>query len=189
MNMKNGSSKSSKKKRLTQEQVRLLEESFNGNNRLEPDRKLQLAHELDIPPRQIAIWYQNKRARWKNQSLELDYTAVHMRLEAALAHKRQLEKEVQRLRAELQKYSEFQISTKQHVQMLQPQPQPHRQLVSVSSISSNCDEVGSSSLHDDQVNCSWMNEDDQAALRVEEFYACLMGTNGINSNIEFNSNV
>lgn len=175
---KNYSPKNNKKKRLTQEQVSLLEESFNGNNRLEPERKLQLAHELDIPPRQIAIWYQNKRARWKNQSLELDYTAIHMRLEAALAQKSQLEKEVQRLRAELQK-SQAQNLPKQQVQMLQPQ---HPQLVSVSSMDSNCDEVGSSSLQDDQVNCSWMNDHDQAALRVEEFYACLMGTNGSNFN-------
>ncbi|KAK1395576.1 Homeobox-leucine zipper protein ATHB-52 [Heracleum sosnowskyi] len=180
-NQKSYSSKSNnKKKRLTQDEVRLLEESFNGNNRLEPERKLQLARELGIPPRQIAIWYQNKRARWKNQSLELDYTAIHMRLEAALAQKRQLEKEVQRLRVELQK-SQAQALPKRQVQMLQPQ-HPH-QLVSVSSIESNCDEVGSSSLHDDQVHCSWMNDHDQAAaLRVEEFYACLMGTNGSNFN-------
>lgn len=168
-------SKSNKKKRLTQEQVRQLEASFNGNNRLEPERKLQLAQELDIPPRQIAIWYQNKRARWKNQSLELDYTALHMRLEAALTQKRQLEKEAQRLRIELQK-SHAEIALKQQVQMLQPQPPP---LVSVSSISSNCDEVRSSSLHEDQVNCSWMHDQ---ALRVEEFYACLMAANGSNFN-------
>ncbi|KAL8087825.1 hypothetical protein AgCh_037820 [Apium graveolens] len=167
-------SKSNKKKRLTQEQVRLLEASFNGNNRLEPERKLQLARELDIPPRQIAIWYQNKRARWKNQSLELDYTALHMRLEAALTQKRQLEKEAQRLRIELQK-SQAEIAVKQQVQMFHTQPP----LVSLSSISSNCDEVRSSSLHEDQVNCSWMHDQ---AMRVEEFYACLMGANGSNFN-------
>lgn len=176
-NQKYYSSKSDKKKRLAQEQVRLLEASFNGNNRLEPERKLQLAHELDIPPRQIAIWYQNKRARWKNQSLELDYTALHMRLEAALTQKRQLEKEAQCLRLELQK-SQAEISLKQQVQMLQAQPPP---LVSVSSISSYCDEVRSSSLHEDQVDCSWMLDHDQA-IRVEEFYACLMGANGSNFN-------
>ncbi|KAL8144969.1 homeobox-leucine zipper protein ATHB-52-like [Apium graveolens] len=178
-NQKHYTCNSNKKKRLTEEQVRLLEESFNGNNRLEPERKLQLAHELGIPPRQIAIWYQNKRARWKNQSLELDYTAIHIRLEAALAQKRQLEKEVQRLRVELQR-SQAQFLPQEQVQMVQAQPPP--QLVSVSSIDSNCDEVGSSSLHDDQVNCSWMNDHEQAALRVQEFYACLMGTNESNFN-------
>lgn len=174
-NQKHYYSKSNKKKRLTQEQVRLLEASFNGNNRLEPERKLQLAQELDIPPRQIAIWYQNKRARWKNQSLELDYTALHMQLEAALTQKKQLEKEAQRLRLELQK-SQAQISHKQQVEMLRPQPP----LGSVSSISSNCDEViRTSNLHVDQVNCSWMHDQ---ALRIDEFYACLMGANGSNFN-------
>ncbi|KAE9458079.1 hypothetical protein C3L33_10012, partial [Rhododendron williamsianum] len=91
------------KKRLTNDQVRLLEISFGSNKKLEPERKLQLARDLGIPPRQIAIWYQNKRARWKTQSLELDHSALQLRLEAASAEKKQLEKEVERLREELEK--------------------------------------------------------------------------------------
>ncbi|RVW79367.1 Homeobox-leucine zipper protein ATHB-52 [Vitis vinifera] len=44
------------KKRLTQDQVRLLETSFDHGKKLEPERKLHLARELGVPPRQVAIW-------------------------------------------------------------------------------------------------------------------------------------
>ncbi|KAF8391297.1 hypothetical protein HHK36_023599 [Tetracentron sinense] len=91
------------KKRLTQDQVRLLETSFTCDKKLEPERKFQLAHELGLPPRQVAIWYQNKRARWKNRSLELDYKALQLRLDNALADNRRLEREVSRLKGELEK--------------------------------------------------------------------------------------
>ncbi|KAI3457421.1 hypothetical protein Pfo_014084 [Paulownia fortunei] len=134
------------KKRLNQDQVRLLEATFDATKKLEPERKFQLARELGVPPRQIAIWYQNKRARWKNQSLELDYGSLQVRLEAALAEKEQLEKE----------------------QAHQAGTAPP-----VSSLSSCCDEgAGSSSLNDD-VGCSanWANGE---ALQFEELYACLM---------------
>ncbi|KAK6946678.1 Homeobox domain [Dillenia turbinata] len=95
------------KKRLTQDQLRLLEKSFHYEKKLEPQRKLQLARELGLPPRQIAIWYQNKRARWKTQSLEHDYNALQLRLDTALAEKRSLEKDVERLRQELDKAQEM----------------------------------------------------------------------------------
>ncbi|KAK3028390.1 hypothetical protein RJ639_039600 [Escallonia herrerae] len=130
-----------KRKRLSEDQVRLLEASFGYNKKLEPERKLQLAREVGIPPRQVAIWYQNKRARWKNQSLELDYNTLQVRLESALAEKRQFQKEVERLRVEV-------LALKQ----AQGQAQGHFS----SSLSSCGDEAGSSSLHDD-VNCSWVN--------------------------------
>lgn len=44
------------KKRLTQEQVKRLEASFDSTKKLEFDQKLQLAKELGVHPRQIAIW-------------------------------------------------------------------------------------------------------------------------------------
>ncbi|GJR22698.1 homeobox-leucine zipper protein ATHB-52 [Tanacetum coccineum] len=57
-------------------------------------------NQTGLPPRQIAIWYQNKRARWKNQSLEHDYNMLQLQLEATLFETRQLQKEVDKLRAE-----------------------------------------------------------------------------------------
>ncbi|XP_042026874.1 homeobox-leucine zipper protein ATHB-52-like [Salvia splendens] len=150
------------KKRLSQEQVRLLEASFDSGKKLEPERKFQLARDLGVPPRQIAIWHQNKRARWKSHSLELDHGAMQLRLDAALAEKRELEKEVGLLRSELRRAQDMLGAARGGGGGGPP--------VS-SQLSSCCDETGggggSSSLNED-VGCSanWPN--------VEELYACLM---------------
>ncbi|XP_059625974.1 homeobox-leucine zipper protein ATHB-52-like [Cornus florida] len=144
------------KKRLNQEQVRLLEASFNFNNKLDADRKLQLSQELGIPPRQIAIWYQNRRARWKSQSLEVDHKALQMRLESALADNKRLEREVERLREELDKAREILLAfNTPNYSSLPP------------SISTSCDDVGSSSLLGDSKN-----------QLDKELFACLIGDEG-----------
>ncbi|TKY58793.1 Homeobox-leucine zipper protein HAT5 [Spatholobus suberectus] len=62
-----------KKRRLTSEQVQVLESNFEVENKLEPERKVQLAKELGMQPRQVAIWFQNRRARFKTKQLEKDY--------------------------------------------------------------------------------------------------------------------
>ncbi|XP_050370536.1 homeobox-leucine zipper protein ATHB-52-like [Argentina anserina] len=154
------------KKRLTQDQVKLLERSFSSNNKLEPDRKLLLAKQLGIPARQVAIWYQNKRARWKTQSLELGYNAIQMRLDTALAEKRRLEKDVERLKEELNRAHELFLALNNQRQ----QVSGDNHAVVCSVFSSSCDQEGatSSSLLGDQgVN--------HEIKDYEELYACLIG--------------
>lgn len=65
-----------KKRRLLPNQVQFLEKSFEVDNKLEPERKVQLAQELGLQPRQIAIWFQNRRARYKTKLLEKDYDVL-----------------------------------------------------------------------------------------------------------------
>ncbi|CAI9757044.1 unnamed protein product [Fraxinus pennsylvanica] len=151
------SSSKHKKKRLNEGQVRLLEASFDANKKLDPEHKFHLARELGVPPRQIAIWYQNKRARWKNQSLEVDYSSLQMRLETALSDKKQLEKEIDNLRGKLKRTQDMLLAS-------QGCPPP------VSSFSSYCDE-GSSNFIDDGRR-SWEIVDQ--TLQFQELYACLM---------------
>ncbi|EYU28699.1 hypothetical protein ABFS82_12G107200 [Erythranthe guttata] len=65
-----------KKRRLMPEQVLFLEKSFDVENKLEPDRKTQLAKQLGLQPRQVAIWFQNRRARSKTKVLEREYGSL-----------------------------------------------------------------------------------------------------------------
>ncbi|CAH2070032.1 unnamed protein product [Thlaspi arvense] len=92
-----------KKRRLTQEQVSQLEKCFTFNKKLEPDLKLQLSNTLGLPQRQVAVWFQNKRARSKTQSLELQLCNLQSKLEAALSDKAKLEHQVQFLQDELRR--------------------------------------------------------------------------------------
>lgn len=65
-----------KKRRLTSDQVLFLEKNFDVENKLEPERKVQLAKEIGLQPRQVAIWFQNRRARFKTKQLEKDYNSL-----------------------------------------------------------------------------------------------------------------
>ncbi|KAJ7298623.1 hypothetical protein O6H91_Y523800 [Diphasiastrum complanatum] len=90
-----------KKRRLTAEQVRSLERSFDVDNHLEPERKLQLARDLGLQPRQVAIWFQNRRARWKTKQLERDYNILKGAYDTLMEEKEKLYVEISSLKAKL----------------------------------------------------------------------------------------
>ncbi|MCO5547033.1 hypothetical protein L7F22_000474 [Adiantum nelumboides] len=83
-----------RKKRLTMDQTQSLECSFAMDNKLEPERKKKLALELGLQPRQVAIWYQNRRARTKTKTLEEKYVVLNMQYQNVLKEKKNLEAEV-----------------------------------------------------------------------------------------------
>lgn len=83
-----------KKKRLTSEQLEALENSFQEEIKLDPDRKMKLAHELGLQPRQIAVWFQNRRARWKAKHLEHLYDTLKQEFDAVFREKQKLQEEV-----------------------------------------------------------------------------------------------
>ncbi|KAF5803602.1 putative transcription factor HB-other family [Helianthus annuus] len=83
-----------KKKRLTSEQLEALENSFQEEIKLDPDRKMKLAHELGLQPRQVAVWFQNRRARWKAKQLERLYDTLKQEFEAVFREKQKLQDEV-----------------------------------------------------------------------------------------------
>ncbi|KAL3624167.1 hypothetical protein CASFOL_032983 [Castilleja foliolosa] len=90
-----------KKRRLNHEQVKALEKSFESGNKLEPDRKMQLARALGLQPRQIAIWFQNRRARWKTKQLEKDYDVLKRQFEAIKADNDKLKSQNKKLQTQL----------------------------------------------------------------------------------------
>ena len=63
-------------RRFSDEQVRSLESIFESETKLEPRKKTQLARELGLEPRQVAIWFQNRRARWKTKQMEQKYKTL-----------------------------------------------------------------------------------------------------------------
>lgn len=65
-----------KKRRLTFEQLKTLEKSFEQENKLELQRKMQLAKALTLQPRQIAVWFQNRRVRWRTKQIEKDFAVL-----------------------------------------------------------------------------------------------------------------
>ncbi|KAG9148361.1 hypothetical protein Leryth_024387 [Lithospermum erythrorhizon] len=78
-----------------------LEKSFELGNKLDPDRKVQLARALGLQPRQIVIWFQNRRARWKTKQLERDYDILKQKLEAPKADNESLKIQNRKLHSEV----------------------------------------------------------------------------------------
>ncbi|KAL0925067.1 hypothetical protein M5K25_003374 [Dendrobium thyrsiflorum] len=89
-----------KKRRLAVEQVKFLERIFELDNKLDPERKIQLAKELGLQPRQVAIWFQNRRARWKTKQLEKDYEVLKANYNSLKADYESLLKEKEKLQSE-----------------------------------------------------------------------------------------
>ncbi|KAK4264950.1 hypothetical protein QN277_026062 [Acacia crassicarpa] len=100
---------SEKKRRLSVDQVKALEKNFEVENKLEPERKVKLAEELGLQPRQVAVWFQNRRARWKTKQLERDYgvlkasyDSLKVNLDTLQQDNEALLKEIKELKSRLQ---------------------------------------------------------------------------------------
>lgn len=83
-----------KKRKLSEEQLNFLEMNFGSEHKLESARKDRLATELGLDPRQVAVWFQNRRARWKSKQMEQDYLKLKTSNESLILDKCRLEAEV-----------------------------------------------------------------------------------------------
>lgn len=90
-----------KKRRLSVTQVKALEKNFEIDNKLEPERKVKLAQELGLQPRQVAIWFQNRRARWKTKQLERDYGVLKSNFDSLKRSRDSLQRDNDSLLAEI----------------------------------------------------------------------------------------
>ncbi|KAF5771943.1 putative transcription factor homeobox-WOX family [Helianthus annuus] len=88
-----------KKLRLTKEQSAFLEDSFKEHNTLNPKQKQALAKQLNLRPRQVEVWFQNRRARTKLKQTEVDCEYLKRCCETLTEENRRLQKELQELRA------------------------------------------------------------------------------------------
>ncbi|CAN1333767.1 Homeobox-leucine zipper protein HAT4, partial [Linum perenne] len=90
---------SRKKLRLSKDQSAVLEESFKEHSTLNPKQKQALAKQLGLRPRQVEVWFQNRRARTKLKQTEVDCEFLKRCCENLTDENRRLQKEVQELRA------------------------------------------------------------------------------------------
>lgn len=88
-----------KKLRLTKDQSALLEESFKQHSTLNPKQKQALARQLNLRPRQVEVWFQNRRARTKLKQTEVDCEFLKKCCETLTDENRRLHKELQELKA------------------------------------------------------------------------------------------
>ncbi|KAG5097785.1 hypothetical protein JHK82_047639 [Glycine max] len=88
-----------KKLRLSKEQSALLEESFKQHSTLNPKQKQALAKQLNLRPRQVEVWFQNRRARTKLKQTEVDCEFLKKCCETLTDENRRLQKELQELKA------------------------------------------------------------------------------------------
>ncbi|KAG6412004.1 hypothetical protein SASPL_124661 [Salvia splendens] len=91
------------KRRFSDDQIRRLEAMFASESKLEPRRKAEVARELGLQPRQVAIWFQNKRARWKSKHVEKEYAALAASYDALSDRFESLKREKQSLVDQLRK--------------------------------------------------------------------------------------
>uniref|UniRef100_A0A0E0M4X8 Homeobox domain-containing protein n=1 Tax=Oryza punctata TaxID=4537 RepID=A0A0E0M4X8_ORYPU len=90
---------SRKKLRLTKDQSALLEDRFKEHSTLNPKQKVALAKQLNLRPRQVEVWFQNRRARTKLKQTEVDCELLKRCCETLTEENRRLHRELQQLRA------------------------------------------------------------------------------------------
>ncbi|KAG6576630.1 Homeobox-leucine zipper protein ATHB-7, partial [Cucurbita argyrosperma subsp. sororia] len=96
------------KRRFSDEQIRSLESIFySSDSKLDSRKKVQLATELGLQPRQIAIWFQNRRARWKSKEMENNFRSLRANYDNLASQFKTLQEEKNSLLSQLQKLSEL----------------------------------------------------------------------------------
>ncbi|KAF5456427.1 hypothetical protein F2P56_025915 [Juglans regia] len=88
-----------RKLRLTKEQSILLEDSFKLHSTLNPAQKQILAEQSNLKPRQVEVWFQNKRARTKLKQTEVDHEFLKKWCGSLGDENRRLKKELEELRS------------------------------------------------------------------------------------------
>ncbi|KAK7247389.1 hypothetical protein RIF29_42272 [Crotalaria pallida] len=164
---------SEKKRRLSVDQVKALEKNFEVENKLEPDRKVKLAQELGLQPRQVAVWFQNRRARYKTKQLERDYGVLKANYDALKLNYDTLQKdndallkEIKELKSRMQEENtESDASVKEEMITLQ---QDSSEDLNLNCFNNKSEGVGAASLFPSDFNKDGSSDSDSSAILNEE---------------------
>ncbi|KDP25205.1 hypothetical protein JCGZ_20361 [Jatropha curcas] len=96
------------RRRFSDEQIKFLEFMFEAESRPEAQIKQQLANELGLQPRQVSIWFQNRRARLKTKQVEREYNRLKASHDALASRLESLKRENQSLLIQLKKLKNVQ---------------------------------------------------------------------------------
>lgn len=91
------------RRRFSDDQIRSLETMFETEARPELRLKQHLANKLGLHPRQVAIWFQNKRARSKSKQIEGQYSVLKSSYDELASRFQALREENQNLMFQLQR--------------------------------------------------------------------------------------
>ncbi|KAL2902910.1 Homeobox-leucine zipper protein ATHB-12 [Bienertia sinuspersici] len=95
--------KNSNKKRFSDDQIKSLESMFSSESRPGPKTKKQIADQLGLHPRQVSVWFQNRRARTKSKQTERDYSVLKARYDSLASKLEVLKNENQCLIVEVER--------------------------------------------------------------------------------------
>ncbi|KAI8548510.1 hypothetical protein RHMOL_Rhmol07G0278800 [Rhododendron molle] len=88
-----------KKLRLSKEQSVVLEDRFKEQSSLNPKQKQTLAKQLNLQPRQVEVWFQNRRARTKLKQTEVECELLRKCCDTLTDENKRLRNEIQELKA------------------------------------------------------------------------------------------
>uniref|UniRef100_A0ACD5TUT6 Uncharacterized protein n=1 Tax=Avena sativa TaxID=4498 RepID=A0ACD5TUT6_AVESA len=103
-----GGDDAARKRKLSDDQAQFLEMSFREDRKLETPRKEKLAAELGLDTKQVAVWFQNRRARYKSKLIEEEFSKLRAAHDAVVVHNCHLEAELLRLKERLAETEEEQ---------------------------------------------------------------------------------
>lgn len=112
--------KDGNKRRFTDDQVKSLESMFSSEKRPESYTKSQIADQLGLDPRQVAVWFQNRRARCKSKQIESEYNILKAHYDTLTSRFESLEKENQSILTEVQRLRDLQESPKESTSNSEP---------------------------------------------------------------------